>query len=89
MAKNGRKKLLPAMLMAGAMAVPSAAEASRLAQDLSVGPANANPAPVVLDSQSAWDGDSAERIFQAQWAQITWGQVVWARAGAPVNKDQQ
>lgn len=87
MSKKDKKKMLPAILMASAMVVPNAAMASEFAKDLSFTEGAESPAaPMVTDSQAAWSDDSMENIYQAQWAEVTWGQVVWARAGDPLNR---
>lgn len=86
MDKKNKKKVLPAVLMAGALAVPSAASAAPLADNFSVDEERSFSATTVTDSQAAWSNGSVENVYQAQWAEVTWGKVVWARAGEPENR---
>jgi hypothetical protein len=85
MEKGKKNKVLPAILMAGAMTVPSAAMARELARELQVTADQASTRSMVTDSQAAWEDASVDSIHLPQWAEVTWGEVVWARG--PFHQD--
>lgn len=72
------KRLLPALLMAGAMAVPVMADQNSV-DELAARAARQSSEVQVLDSQASWN-DTAN-VIAPQWAEVTWGQVTWAKGG--------
>lgn len=81
--KNQKKRrakgmVLPALLFAGAIAIPAAPDAEaveRLVADASR--AQSSPTAFV-DTQANWKGD--DRAVLPQWGEVTWGEVVWAKS---------
>jgi len=76
---KGKKKILPAILMAGAMAVPNAAMASQLAKTMTIAAPDGPASRLVTDSQAAYHDGSVRKAVQPDWAEVTWAEVVWAR----------
>ena len=75
-------RFLPAVMMAGAMTVPSSAGLQQ--QDMATLIARAEAAQSggkVLDSQTGWKEQTVVNNPQQTWAQVTWGQVTWAELG--------
>ena len=76
MEKKGRRLVIPALMVAGAMAVPAAVSAVSIDQ-IAMKAGEATSAPRVLDSQARWTGSSPTTIIEHQYGEVTWGRVVW------------
>jgi len=78
--KKKGKKLIPALLVAGAMSVPAAGAVAQNVDDLAMRAARSRTAATSFaDAQMTYSDDATVRIAP-QWAEAGWGQVVWARA---------
>lgn len=74
--KSNSKRLLPALLLAGTLAAPALAAPPDLG-DL-IRQAERTDRQVLIDSQANY-GDP-QVVTAPQWAEVTWGKVVWVRA---------
>jgi hypothetical protein len=81
-------RLLPAVMMAGAMTIPSGAGLHQQELQNLVNRAEATQSGTkVLDSQANWQAETLVNSPQQSWGQITWGQVTWAQAGGGPRQD--
>ena len=94
MAEKKKKKirqlarLLPAVMMAGTMTVPTGASLQHQeVQDLIARAETAQTGSRVLDSQANWKNSTLVNNTQQSWGQITWGQVTWAQLGGGPRQD--
>lgn len=78
MKKKGGKKVIPALMVAGAMTIPAAASGSSIDQIVTKA-GELERTPKVLDSQANWSGMSPTSITEHQYGEVTWGRVTWAK----------
>jgi hypothetical protein len=83
--KKKLKRLLPTLLIAGAMTVPSLGAQPQEIGDLVMKAERSGPTPTVIDSQAGWQDKSGDRGLVPNWSEVTWGQVVWAKQGGPFD----
>lgn len=74
--KKNRKRLLPGLLLAGALAAPAVAAPPNLG-DL-VRQAQQTEKQTLIDSQANYAQPGV--VTSPQWAKVTWEKVVWVRA---------
>jgi hypothetical protein len=76
--KKDPKRLLPTLLLAGAMAVPAMADPASV-DELVIKASGQRSEVRVLDSQANWQ--KTGNVTAPQWAEVTWGEVTWAKGG--------
>lgn len=73
--RTSRKRLLPSLLLAGAMAAPAVAAPIDLG-DL-IHQAGQVDQQTLVDAQANYS--QTRTVTAPQWAEVTWGKVTWVR----------